>query len=314
MFSWVREKWNGSSSALTTGQCKVYVASDIHIHHRSNLDHIQGWPRAEGEPSILIIAGDIATKLDEIRNTLLHLLSLYDHVIYVPGNNELRLHRKDPFSDSLDKLEGILDMCQEIGVHCSRDGLFEYSLPPPSDEKEAPSPYRKLVIAPVLTWYHPSFAKQPKTMTTEDIEHLGTDYQRGWLDFRTVRWPAPHDYLSMESQMLEQSRALLKLSEYVPAEDTYLITVSHFMPRRELVPRMATLIRPTIPYVLGSPKLEECIREMQTQLHVSGHSHMDHDTTLQGVRYLQHAYGHPGERKQWWKSDAPYFPKLAVSL
>ena len=91
MFSWVREKWNGSSSALTTGQCKVYVASDIHIHHRSNLDHIQGWPRAEGEPSILIIAGDIATKLDEIRNTLLHLLTLYDHVIYVPGNNEVLL-------------------------------------------------------------------------------------------------------------------------------------------------------------------------------------------------------------------------------
>lgn len=307
MFSRFTALWTGSSQR-NGGKCKVYVASDLHVHHHSNLEHIQQWPRAEGDPAILIVAGDIATKMEEIRGTLLHLQSLYHHVIYVPGNNELRIYRKDPYVDSLEKLNAILEMCQEIGVHCTRDGLFECAL------SSAEHSYRKLVIAPLLSWYHPAFAKQPREMSPQEIEQLGTDYQRGWLDFRTVKWPAPYDYLSIESKMLELSREQLSLSQYEPADDIFLITTSHFMPRRELVPRLATWVRPTISYVLGSPKLEDCIRDMHSQLHVSGHSHMDHDTTLQGIRYLQHAYGHPGERKQWWKSDAPYFPKLAVSL
>ena len=91
MMSWFRSSgqehhWNG-------GAVRVFVCSDLHVHHQSNLERIQQWEAhkgVEGKTSVLIVAGDIGTKLSEIQHALGIVKSLYDHEVFVPGNNEVR--------------------------------------------------------------------------------------------------------------------------------------------------------------------------------------------------------------------------------
>lgn len=67
-------------------------------------------------------------------------------------------------------------------------------------------------------------------------------------------------------------------------------------------------------YVVGCKKIEEQIREINTNIHICGHTHIDHDVWLDNVRYVQHAGGHPSEKSQWWKTSTPYEAKVVAFL
>jgi hypothetical protein len=63
--------------------------------------------------------------------------------------------------------------------------------------------------------------------------------------------------------------------------------------------------------VMGSSKIDEQIRQLSSQVHVFGHSHMNVDRTIKSVRYVQHALG--SEARQRTQSSFPaYKPKLIL--
>jgi predicted phosphodiesterase len=72
---------------------RVFLVSDLHTDHSSNLDRIKEWKnehkRHLGATDVLIVAGDISSKLQLIETTLRILVEIYDKVIFVPGNNEV---------------------------------------------------------------------------------------------------------------------------------------------------------------------------------------------------------------------------------
>ena len=115
-------------------------------------------------------------------------------------------------------MDAILDLCTREGVHSPRDGVLRLPLPPIEGR-----PFTSLVIIPLLSWYSPTF--NSSKMGDKEVTELGTDYQRGWLDFRCVQWPSQWDYRTIEAHMLERSREYLKKGP-LPQENEFVVTVS----------------------------------------------------------------------------------------
>jgi hypothetical protein len=81
----------------------------------------------------------------------------------------------------------------------------------------------------------------------------------------------------------------------------FVISYSHFVPRQELLPEKRMLLphaANVLPKVAGSVLLEEQIRRLAPDVHVFGHTHVNVDVTIEGVRYLQWALGNPKPREQ----------------
>jgi hypothetical protein len=62
---------------------------------------------------------------------------------------------------------------------------------------------------------------------------------------------------------------------------------------------------------IGTLALDRQIRALNAVIHVFGHSHIDFDEMVEGVRYIQHALDYPLEEgwskdpiKQIWESTA----------
>ncbi|MEW6734641.1 MAG: hypothetical protein AB1489_25175, partial [Acidobacteriota bacterium] len=69
-------------------------------------------------------------------------------------------------------------------------------------------------------------------------------------------------------------------------------------PRRELLPPVEYLKFKGLPKVAGCTTLEAQIRQLSAAIHVFGHSHINCDKVIDGVRYLQNALSYPRERAQ----------------
>ncbi len=80
-----------------------------------------------------------------------------------------------------------------------------------------------------------------------------------------------------------------------PTDGGTLISFSHFLPRIDVMPkRIPQKYRYLYP-VLGSAALGEQVRQLAPQLHIYGHSHVTRRVTLDGIRYINNAYGYPSE-------------------
>jgi hypothetical protein len=208
----------------------------------------------------LVVAGDIADDLRIIDWTLRKLRSQFGQVFYVPGNHELWV--RDGEYDSVEKFRQILRLCDEIGIH-TRPGLAG-----------------KTWIVPLFSWYEPDYDRQGEA----DVSSL-----EGWADFYFCKWPAWIGSVSEYFLDLNESR----VKEY----DGPVITLSHFLPRRELLPAVEKLSFKGLPLVAGAPALDRQIRALNATIHVFGHSHIDFDQMIEGVRYIHHAFDYPREKE-----------------
>ena len=77
----------------------------------------------------------------------------------------------------------------------------------------------------------------------------------------------------------------------------FVVSLSHFVPRQELLPEKRALWQPNLHKVSGSLPLERQLRQLMPDLHVFGHTHLNMDATIDGVRYVQWPLGTPRERK-----------------
>lgn len=76
-----------------------------------------------------------------------------------------------------------------------------------------------------------------------------------------------------------------------------VISFSHFLPSIDLMPPSIPLHHRYLYPVLGSYALERQLRRLGATLHVYGHSHVNRRVTLDGVGYINNAFGYPSETK-----------------
>jgi hypothetical protein len=116
-----------------------------------------------------------------------------------------------------------------------------------------------------------------------------------------VRWPDGHAGAAAERLLRENEAHLAR------AYDATVVSFSHFLPRREVMFRAPQELAAGAPRqpdrhpafnfsrVAGSLGIERQLRALGSSVHVYGHQHRNRDRVLEGVRYVSHCLGYPGE-------------------
>jgi len=282
----VRE-WEGEDWPLVDeegGEWEVYAISDIHTDMKENwlwLEKNTASKKCSSKKRCIIIAGDIAANLQTIKESLRLFIQVYDQVFYIPGNHCLWCYEDNPNPmspdhlqkrSSLRKLVAILQICRDLKVRTTPARLN-----------------MNLAICPLYSWY------RDKDNTNPSAHEAGFDLACIWPKsfhiHKNYDGTIADFFLALNSRRIHTAPSL-------PTIKT--ISFSHFLPRSDLFQGW-----PGLNKVMSDPKLDSQLRQIHSQLHVCGHSHLNFDLSRQGVRYLQSSLGYPRERGTILPSSLP---------
>jgi predicted phosphodiesterase len=238
---------------------RILAISDLHTDFRENKALLEQVPAGVFQQDILIAAGDISDNLDTLQSTLALLRSRFRQVFYVPGNHELWVRRG--VGTSVEKFYRVLELCQALAVQTRPqriDGGW---------------------IVPLFSWYDAQFDADG----SGDAEAL-----LGWSDFHLCKWPR---------EIGPVCEFFLRMNEpHLGPYNGPVISFSHFLPRRELLPPTERLRFKGLPKVAGCTGIDAQIRRLQSRMHIFGHSHIGCDRVIDGIRYIQNPLRYPRER------------------
>lgn len=263
---------------------KFFAISDLHLDFKQNKQKFLDYfftHHGEHRNDVCLLAGDISHKNDEIEFALRLLSKEFYKIFYTVGNHELWVQKKEHLN-SIEKFNAILNLCDRYRI-CTKPECVD-----------------GVVVYPLFSWYNDSLA-QP---LEKNHPSLNT-----WMDFYLCQWPelgmTLHDYFM---QMNEEYLGILNEPK------THVVTMSHFVPRRDLIPSTDKLLFKGLACVSGSNCIEHFLRKIGSCVHVFGHTHIDVDVKIDGVRYVQHCLGYPDEKSVLTKfqlKEISFTPKFA---
>ncbi|MEM1432840.1 MAG: metallophosphoesterase [Pseudomonadota bacterium] len=238
---------------------RVFAASDLHVDYKPNRDFIDALSTTDYQRDLLIVAGDLSHDVARLEAALGALRARFQAVWFVPGNHDLWV---DPSGreTSLDKHHRLKERLHALDIRLE------------------PGVLDAVEIVPLLSWYDYSFGT-PNTLLN-----------KAWRDFRRCRWPD-----GWHPPEVSAAFDALNPEPTAGTPERLRITVSHFMPRADLLPRQAVERYGFLLPVLGGESIERTLRRHQPSLHVYGHSHVPVDKIREGVRYINNAKGYPSE-------------------
>ena len=238
---------------------RVFALSDIHVDYADNKQWIANLSRSDYRDDVLIVGGDVSHSLRLLEWCLRDLARCFARVLYVPGNHDLWVVRDRMAATSLEKFQkvrDVLDVCDVSMQVFKRDGLS---------------------IVPLLSWYDYTFGEP----SDELLER--------WMDFRACHWP---HRLSL-ADVVEYFARLN--DDALGTTNDIVISFSHFLPRIDLMPSYVPDKHRMLYPILGTTRLESQIRTLNPRIHVYGHSHLNRRVMVDGIAYINNAFGYPHE-------------------
>ncbi|MFT8717299.1 MAG: metallophosphoesterase [Gluconobacter potus] len=238
---------------------RIFALSDLHVDYSENMKWVSELSTSDFLADILIVAGDISDIPTRLRFCLENLARKFFKILYLPGNHDLWVIRDQQHKTSFEKFHEVLQIAAECGASTGRfvsDGLC---------------------IVPLFGWYDYSFGTP------------SSELKSAWMDFHACRWPEGFEV----GEVAAHFAALNDLSPPTPGE--MIITYSHFVPRVDLLPLAVRAKQRWLLPVLGTTRLEKQLRMVGARLHIYGHSHLQQRVEIDGVRYLNNAFGYPHE-------------------
>ena len=306
---------------------KILLLSDLHMDYAANQQWLHNLCTSSNNTNhekeeeddytqtLIIVAGDVSHDIEILQWTF-QTLQRFAEVVYTPGNHELWLDKKrnttttntnkicqssgkgDGCTNSIEKLERVLQCCLDNNIHI---GPVKVS---PSNN-DTP-----LWVIPLLSWHHESFDTEPQIECWDGIPSA----RRVVSDYYRTTWPQP---LSQQDDSVAEfldglNDVILDLEELKNDNNNNgsILTVSHFLPRIELIPEKRYLTLPTLHSSVGSTYLESRLRQLRSScgksddkdkddhLHAFGHSHLSWDLIIDGVRYVHVPLAYPREWQQ----------------
>lgn len=240
---------------------RVFAVSDIHVDYDVNFQWVRRLSKADYRDDILILAGDVTHKLGELASCLNEFATRFASVLFVPGNHDVWVLGEAPERTSLQKFAEVMAVVERNGASMQ--------------------PYRRgdVLIAPMLSWYDYSFGEP-----SPDLYNM-------WMDFHACRWPAQLGPGDVASYFMDQNQRISTRGA------SKIITFSHFLPRIDLIPAHVSSRHRLLDPVLGSERLDRQLRQLGSCIHVYGHSHINRRIGIDGVTYINNAFGYPGEER-----------------
>lgn len=240
---------------------RLFAVSDIHIDYDVNARWLAELSTVDHRNDVLILAGDVTDMLRLLHWALRELARRFRKVLFVPGNHDLWVIRDNAQKNSLQKFDEVATVVKDSGASME--------------------PYRldDMTIVPLLGWYDGSFG-QPSA-----------ELRSMWMDYRACRWPSTWGDREIAAHFASHNERWT-----MPAEGT-VITYSHFLPRIDVMPDGIPADRRILYPVLGTATLDAQLRRLGSTLHVYGHSHVNRQVTIDGVQYINNAFGYPNETR-----------------
>ncbi len=238
---------------------RIFAVSDIHVDYEANLNWVKQLSVYDYQEDILILAGDVTDFPAILAEAFQLLRARFAEVLFVPGNHDVWVHRSKE-TDSFEKLKLVNHIAREEGVI------------------QQPLLMKGLYLLPLLGWYDYTFG--PKT------EYLSN----AWMDFYGCKWQG-RDEAWLTSWFLSQNKL------EIPDTARSVITYSHFLPRIDVQPDFIPPKHQRVYPVLGSSRIDQQIRQCGSTMHVYGHSHVNRHVTIDGVTYINNAFGYPSETR-----------------
>lgn len=238
---------------------RVFAVSDIHIDYPSNARWVAALSTTDYRDDVLILAGDVSDCLATLEWCFGELTRRFKKVLFVPGNHELWVIRDGPGVTSFDKFDRVCRLAQRCDVSMR------------------PFHHGGLSIVPLLGWYDYSFGPPAPELVA------------AWADYHVCRWPSHFTVPNVAARFLRLNEPLLAV------RNTTVISFSHFLPRIDIMPGYVSRPSRIVYPVLGTMLLERQIRLLQSTIHVYGHSHVNRNVKIDGVTYVNNAFGYPRE-------------------
>jgi len=243
---------------------RVLAVSDIHIDYEVNARWVANLSRADYSDDVLILAGDVTDNLSLLEWCLSSFAARFKAVLFVPGNHDLWVLREARDKTSLEKFQQVTAVVAASGASMRPYHAGDVS------------------IVPLLGWYDYSFGEP------------GEELRCTWMDYRACRWPGGFDERAITEHFLALNEATLDATVAAGRREA-LITFSHFLPRIDLMPSVIPPQQRLLYPVLGSARLEQQLRRLDPSIHVYGHSHVNRQVTIDGLSYINNAFGYPSE-------------------
>lgn len=237
---------------------RVFVVSDIHIDYQENRRWVSALSSHDYSEDILIVAGDISDDVQLLKACFRELAAKFQDVLFIPGNHELWVLR-DGIADSLQKFQQVCDLATDEGISLQ------------------PFHRNQLSVVPLHSWYDFSFGEP------------STKLMQVWADFHACDWPDHWQAADIAGHFLQKN------TDHLLTKNETVISFSHFLPRIDLMPAYIPEQYRYLYPVLGCASLEDQIRQLGPDIHVYGHSHVNRRVTVQGIRYINNAFGYPSE-------------------
>ncbi|URZ01116.1 metallophosphoesterase family protein [Clostridium felsineum] len=236
---------------------RVYAISDVHIDYKENLEWLCDISNYDYKDDVIILAGDISHKINLVEKAFQILSKSFSEVLYVPGNHDLWI-RGNECKDSFMKFKQIKEVADFYNVHMK------------------PVNFCNIAIVPLYSWYDYSFGE-----LSEELIYKWTDFIAcNWKDYDA---PKVNNYFTALND------------EFLGERNKRIISFSHFLPSIKLMPEFIPNSMRYIYPVLGSNSLMRYIQELDSTIHIYGHSHVNVDKVENGVRYINNAFGYPRE-------------------
>ena len=237
---------------------RVFALSDIHVDYPANMDWVLGLSEFDYQQDVLLLAGDVTDLPARLETTFAALYKRFKQVCYVPGNHELWIKRCQT-RDSFSKFDLVMNLARNQGLQTDVwrcDGL---------------------TIVPLLSWYDFSFGLPGERLI------------KAWGDFYCCQWPEAYDVEAVSRYFLQRNEASLVHNA------GRVISFSHFLPRIDLMPAGIPLSQRYLYPVLGSNALGAQVARLKPDIHIYGHSHVNRRVSIDGVAYINNAFGYPAE-------------------
>jgi len=238
---------------------RVFALSDIHVDHEPNQRWLRGLSSWDYRDDILLLAGDVTDSPPLLARSLCLLERRFRRVVFVPGNHELWVVRDPSSSSSFEKLDRVRSLSADCGVAMETISIGGLS------------------VVPLFAWYDYSFGYPSKTLSAV------------WMDHYACKWPDGICLADVTSQLIALNEPTLDV------RNDCVISFSHFVPRMDLIPVSDPSRRYLLHPVLGTTRLERQIRRLRPNIHLYGHSHINGEHWIDGIRYVNNAFGYPYE-------------------